>query len=201
MEDQKKREFLCRIDHHSMPNRVAFQCASVITGLKVSNLLTTASTQDAYLEKELMGTGLSCMKLAEDKGRSVFIVYREKELDQWLLKKSNRLLLKESGIEEKGVDRILSVVKERYQNYVKKEAPYPHEIGILLGYPAEDVKGFVTNKGRNYLGSGYWKVYSDLPEKKKLFLEFDRARMRIMKLIMTGIGLNDVIRLTAPGIT
>ena len=181
--NQKIRELFCQTDYQNMLSRIAFQCAPVIAGLKVSNLLTMPSTEDTRVEKELTGTGLSYLKLGQDRGRSSFIVYREKELEKWLLKRSNQLYLKESGLAGCCLDGVLTKISIRYQHYVKKQGQYPHEIGILLGYPAEDVKGFVVNKGRNCLGSGYWKIYSNPAEKKRLFQEFDKARIQIMELL------------------
>ena len=35
------------------------------------------------------------------------------------------------------------------------EHDFPHEIGIFLGYPLEDVVGFIENQGKNYTCSGY----------------------------------------------
>lgn len=46
---------------------------------------------------------------------------------------------------------------------------FPHEIGIFLGYPFEDVEGFIKNKGRNCKCCGLWKVYFHEDEKKKQF--------------------------------
>ena len=60
----------------------------------------------------------------------------------------------------------------------RKGKRFPHEIGVLLGYPAEDVKGFVVNEGKNYLYSGYWKVYGDLSEAKQLFTNLTGRRKR-----------------------
>lgn len=40
-------------------------------------------------------------------------------------------------------------------------AEFPHEIGLFLGYPLEDVEGFVANHGEHYLCRGLWKVYGD----------------------------------------
>ena len=34
---------------------------------------------------------------------------------------------------------------------------FPHEIGIILGYPPEDIEGFKRYKGRNFKCCGYWK--------------------------------------------
>lgn len=36
---------------------------------------------------------------------------------------------------------------------------FPHEVGFFLGYPAEDVVGFIRNKGQNFKFCGRWKVY------------------------------------------
>lgn len=51
----------------------------------------------------------------------------------------------------------------------------PHEVGIFLGYPLEDVIGFIENSGRNSLLSGYWKVYGDKARAARLFREYRRA--------------------------
>lgn len=42
------------------------------------------------------------------------------------------------------------------------EQQFPHEMGLLLGYPIEDVVGFMEHSGKEYLYSGYWKVYENV---------------------------------------
>ena len=51
----------------------------------------------------------------------------------------------------------------------------PHEVGVFLGYPLEDVIGFIENSGRNSLLSGYWKVYGDKARAVRTFREYRRA--------------------------
>ena len=51
---------------------------------------------------------------------------------------------------------------------------FPHEIGLLLGYPVEDVEGFICNGEENCLYVGYGKVYGELPEKMRLFYKFEK---------------------------
>lgn len=46
--------------------------------------------------------------------------------------------------------------------YQTIQEDFPHEMGILLGYPVEDVEGFIINNGKNELYTGYWKVYDNL---------------------------------------
>ena len=48
----------------------------------------------------------------------------------------------------------------RYRAYMNGSKIFPHEMGLLLGYPVEDVTGFMVHGGKNSLYSGYWKVYA-----------------------------------------
>ncbi len=38
---------------------------------------------------------------------------------------------------------------------------FPHEIGLFLGYPPEDVCGYIRNKGKCQKCTGHWQVYGD----------------------------------------
>jgi len=40
---------------------------------------------------------------------------------------------------------VLNALIER----VVRTLGFPHEIGVFLGYPLEDVMGFISNKGHN----------------------------------------------------
>ncbi|MDR0758852.1 MAG: DUF3793 family protein [Treponema sp.] len=59
---------------------------------------------------------------------------------------------------------------------------FPHEVGIFLGYPADDVLGFVEHNGQNYKLCGYWKVYGDVERAKACFRQYDECRERIQTL-------------------
>ena len=65
-------------------------------------------------------------------------------------------------------------------------------MGLLLGYPVEDVEGFILHKGQNALYSGYWKVYHNLSKTLKLFEYFDIVRDWTLKEIMNGKTIREV---------
>ena len=44
------------------------------------------------------------------------------------------------------------------KQYASGEQGFPHEIGVFLGYPVEDVEGYMQNDGKNFLLVGYWKM-------------------------------------------
>lgn len=75
---------------------------------------------------------------------------------------------------------------------------FPHEIGLLLGYPAADVEGFIENKGQDSLYSGYWKVYSDPEECRRIFNKYDHARERVIRLMAGGMTVRHIIALHHP---
>lgn len=52
----------------------------------------------------------------------------------------------------------------------------PHEVGLFLGYPAEDVEGFRRHGGQGYKYSGLWKVYSDVERAQRCFRQYGCCR-------------------------
>lgn len=52
---------------------------------------------------------------------------------------------------------------------------FPHEIGLFLGYPIEDVKGFIENKAECAKCVGCWKVYGDEEKAQKAFDKYKKC--------------------------
>ena len=51
---------------------------------------------------------------------------------------------------------------------LKESETFPHEIGLFLGYPAVDVRGFIRHGECKC--TGLWKVYeSDVPQAQRTF--------------------------------
>ena len=61
-----------------------------------------------------------------------------------------------------------------------------NEIGIFLGYPLADVKGFIENAGKNSKCSGCWKVYCNECEAIKTFKKFEKCKKVYQKLWLQG---------------
>jgi hypothetical protein len=73
------------------------------------------------------------------------------------------------------------------------ESPdFPHEIGFFLGYPPEDVLGFMEHGGKNCKLCGQWKVYGDVEMARALFSEFNSCTARLMALLHDGGSILDV---------
>ena len=103
------------------------------------------------------------------------MLYRREELEQWVKTVQVEALLKEIGYDSVELHRIFRKLEQRIGGHGNGEMPFPHELGLLLGYPAEDVRGFMGIGYKKCLYTGYWKVYEKAEEKIALFSEYDRA--------------------------
>lgn len=66
---------------------------------------------------------------------------------------------------------------------------FPHEIGIFLGYPLDDVIGFIKNKGENYLCQGCWKVYSNERDAQASFCNYKQCTAEYEALYKQGVSI------------
>ena len=67
---------------------------------------------------------------------------------------------------------------------------FPHEIGFFLGYPYDDVVGFIENKGENSLCSGCWKVYSRARDAQACFCCYKTCTAAYEDLFDEGVPID-----------
>lgn len=186
-------EILQQMDLQKIENQLALQCAPLIAGLKVSNLLIVPLHLEETVIRILKGTGISCFKLLRMGEKVTFLLFRREQLQQWLSSPQVWALLREQEYISSELPCVLELFRRRYQSYTEGGGTFPHELGLLLGYPVEDVRGFMEHKGQDELYCGYWKVYGRVPEKKRLFARFDLAKETVIQLISNGVSIGDVI--------
>ena len=80
----------------------------------------------------------------------------------------------------------------RDRDYVEKRWEFPHELGVILEYPVEDVKGFIDNRGKNCLMERYWKVYHNRERAEEIFRQYDQVKETAMREIVSGCTLSQV---------
>ena len=67
---------------------------------------------------------------------------------------------------------------------------FPHEIGFFLGYPYDDVVGFIENKGENCLCTGCWKVYSRERDAQACFCCYKTCTAAYEDLYDEGVAID-----------
>lgn len=183
------------LDKKDIGTQLALQCAPLISGIKISNLLIIPPSGVCQLHEILEKTMLSYYILAKSSKRVVLLLFHQRSLEEYLLLPDNLALLKDMGYQHFGLYDILPIFSLRYQNYLAVHKDFPHEMGILLGYPIEDVRGFIDNNGQNFLYSGYWKVYENPALKMQLFRSYEHAKHNLVKLIHSGAHISDIIHI------
>lgn len=177
----------------NIDRELAMQCAPVITGLKASNLLTIPWSEYEAMRKVLYGSKIESFYLGETENRGVFLLYRQDKMEMLLAKEDVAAFLQDKGYEELTLNEVLVSFRNRYLTYRTGQGDFPHEMGILLEYPVEDVEGFIRYGGSNYLCSGYWKVYKDREGKQELLRKFEYARENLIQLLSFRVGMKDIL--------
>ena len=75
------------------------------------------------------------------------------------------------------------------QSQLTGRCSFPHEIGFFLGYPYEDVVGFIDNEGRNFLCSGCWKVYAKERDAQTCFCCYKNCTTMYQQLFDEGVSI------------
>ena len=182
-------DIIKEMDVHSIP----LQCAPVISGIKISNLLTIPAKSLRELSVVLKKTELSFRILYPGRERLVILIYRETELKEYLEREEVMAFIYKCGYETSDISKIFPVFVKRYMRYMELKQDFPHELGLFLGYPIEDVEGFIKENGKNYLYSGYWKVYKDTELKIRLFKNYEKVQTEIVRLLYEGLDIMDII--------
>lgn len=172
---------------------LVLSCAPVLKGSKAANIMTVTRRELSEIGRLLHGTGIFWRVLDVKEDKTVLYLYREKELQRHLRQKRIADFLAANGYENQSLLKMLEILALRLWQYDRKLQKYPHEMGVFLGYPLEDVIGFIENEGKNYIYLGYWKVYHDVPGTVELFERYDREREQAVNELLTGKSIREII--------
>lgn len=179
-------------DENSVELRLIIQNAAVLKGKRISGMLFLNDKELARISMKLHNTNISLIILCTCKKRHLVMVYRAKELEEHLRSKEVSDYLREFGYRRDDFISNLIRLHQRMNGFYNKMKEFPHEVGVFLGYPICDIKGFLENKGERYLHSGYWKIYGNLEETRKKFLSYDEAREIAIDEFLSGRELESI---------
>lgn len=173
-------------------------CAPTLAGLKIGNLFTYSFTDEEILEKQLIHNnellnkkGIHFRILKKENGVALIYVYRANKLHQLLKDKQIQNFLNTKNYMDFSLEACLDLLQAHV-----KENEFPHEIGVFLDYPLEDVKAFIENKGNSYQYVGYWKVYYNVAESLEKFKKYKKCTNVYREKYEMGY---DISRLTVVG--
>ncbi len=192
-------QIIKRIDQDNIEIKIALQCAPLLTGIKISNLFIVPTGNARHVFQRFRGTAVSMCVLCRTKHKTVFFLYRREELENYLNSPKVHNLMEYLGYQSPQLNVVLKECSRRYQEYAAEGRGFPHELGLLLGYPAEDVAGFIENQGKNPLYTGYWKVYSNVREARRLFESYNQAQETVIRMISRGFDIQNILKIYHSG--
>lgn len=172
--------------------QIALQCGPFLKKLKVACIITLETEMYTNLEEMLENTGIQLKILSVSKNRYLLLFFYPDRLQQHLRDPHVQEFLKEYGYTNSSLSWMLKRLEMRINQFAKRNMGFPHEIGVFLEYPIEDVKGFIKFEGKGYLMTGYWKVYSNPQRARKIFQTYDHAKMCAVNEFLTGKSIREI---------
>ncbi|HEY3308775.1 MAG TPA: DUF3793 family protein [Desulfuromonadaceae bacterium] len=162
---------------------VALETAEVLAEAKPASLLSIPNRERAcgrnlyslwknHGHELLADTPLQACELV-DRGSSLMILFSHKiNFKQHLARRDITALLNRAGHGSSFTpDEILQKLTEQLQ-----QGHFPHEIGLLLGYPPKDVAAFMGLIAIPFTCQGPWKIYGNPGESLRLAERFRHCR-------------------------
>ncbi|MDD3192751.1 MAG: DUF3793 family protein [Oscillospiraceae bacterium] len=154
------------------------QCSPTLAGLKTANLFPCKYSSREKLWAEIRRfnanyarKGIRMIPVKTKGNHALIYLYRPKKLEADMQNEiSLQILLRFGYRGDNPSSRIAELVRR-----FKENDEFPHEIGLFLGYPPEDVRGFIEHRNEGCKCVGCWKVYGDEQYARKCFENYKKC--------------------------
>lgn len=177
------------------------RCAApALCGIKAGNLFSVR--QSDFCESEffdcaaaLESFGIQSAFVQGRRQRIVAIFYDADWVQKILSNPCAKKYLLQKGYSNCGPCDAISVQDfvKKVCSKIKSGSSFPHEVGLLLGYPLLDVIDFERRGGRGCVHCGSWKAYRDVESAKKLSLLYKECSKRCLRLFERGFSIKEII--------
>lgn len=181
------------MNEKKLEKKLIEHCAPTLAGMKCASLFNYFYEEEQLVREELEEINKLLNKkdvyldVLAWRGKSALVyVYRTTMLKSVLKQPEVFKLLEKYEYESCKIESCLGYLKHRLASC----SCFPHEIGIFLGYPLEDVKGFIDNGGEKCESCGLWKVYCNKEEKDKIFLKIKKCKEVYLQAFCEGMELS-----------
>lgn len=171
------------------------QCAPTLASLKLGSMFALTVPEGAELEQEVEELnrgferkGLLITVLRRRGERATVYLCRVSQLSRELGKPDVAAFLNKCGYCDLSLQAVLARLRGRFD----ETSSIPHEIGVFLGYPLGDVIGFIANRGRSSIRTGYWQVYCDEAGAAEKFARYRKCHELYSRLFHAGKSIGEL---------
>jgi len=183
-----------------MERALVEHCAPTLARVKPGSLFCVRGAQESQLRCEIgrwdgllsaFGVRVCLLRRENEKRAWMVYVYRPDWIGRILQDEENRKFLVQNGYGCADLDGALNRLAERAQQ--EEAGEFPHEIGLFLGYPLQDVVGFIENRGRNFTCCGCWKSYGDPAQAQRQFRRYHACTRAYKRLYRAGTPVTRLV--------
>ena len=176
-----------------MSDELLIKCGSpTLAGLKTGNMFSYAYESREEVNRDLrrlnrilVPRGLRVLPLRYNEKTVLLYLYRIDALRKDLSGREAAQILREVGYESADSDRcVVELI-----NKLRSAKEFPHEVGLFLSYPPEDVRGFIENRAASAKVTGCWKVYGDEARAIRTFEKYRKCTEDYCKQWSDGVPL------------
>jgi hypothetical protein len=180
-----------------MPESIIVEnCSPTLAGIKTGNIFTIDRSLVSDIKEELRelnqcftSKGLRAIPLKVTEKSILIYLYRPDKLRADLSCSEAKEILLQKGYSCKSIEKdIVHLI-----HHIHDDGSFPHEIGLFLGYPPVDVKGFMEDTRKGVKCVGYWKVYGDKEKAEKTFSSYRKCTEVYKKCLMGGKCLSSMV--------
>ena len=155
--------------------KIVKYCSPTLAGLKTGSMFNCEFENEQQMIKSIRSwnkilgkKGIRMVFLRYHNNNALIYIYRPNQLFNDIQGDIAAKILIERGYSVSVPQCCLVQLIKR----ISQSEEFPHEIGLFLGYPPEDVCGFIENKAKCFKCIGTWKVYGDEEKAKNLFEKY-----------------------------
>ena len=176
--------------------RIVRCTAATIAGRKPATLMNISNDNGGLLDAWdrnradiFSRSEIDYYELKRTEKNAIVLFFNQNLLDELLRNESVNKFLSECGYEFDSIEHVLSMLRRRYAT-----VGCPPEIGVFLGIPLKDVKGFMGLNSLRHTKCGMWQIYGDPVLSEKRMNEYRRARNMIRRRLISGEDPVEIIR-------
>ena len=117
-------DLMLGLNRQELEIQIALQCAPLLTGRKISNLLTVDKRFRSAVLRLFRSSAVSCYVLYESDDRITFLLYVRKKLEAYLRTEKVKKLMEEFGCSGCILSKILYRVSERYRAHMEGKGDF-----------------------------------------------------------------------------
>ena len=180
---KKENHYKCSHSKEEFLRYLLVRTSPVIAGVKPASLLRISNCCKArefqhydsfciYQEEIMNSLKLEYMVMKNNDTDIQVLFYDSEIMKRRLIAPEVSQLLYEHGYGEfKSVKLSLDKLRSRFCM-----TEFPHEIGVFLGYPVKDVRGFINrSEAPVFTGKGLWRIFGEPTESLNLMEQYRLA--------------------------